>query len=60
MLCRLGHFGKHRGHLIGMQNRRQLFQHERIPFGLLHGDGFIEQVALTQVRQDKIEQVDVL
>src|SRR5215471_14993762 len=59
MLGRLGHLGKHRGKPIGMQNRRQLLQHERIPFGLLQGDGFVEQVALTQVCQDKIEQVDM-
>src|SRR5467141_1615260 len=59
MLRRLRDLGKDWGKSIGMQNRRQLLQHKRIPFGLLQGDGFIEQMPLTQVRQDKIEQVDM-
>jgi hypothetical protein len=43
-----------------VENSRQLPQHELITLGLLHGDGFVEQLPLAEILEDKIQQVDVL
>ena len=59
MLVRLRYLSKLAGKPVGMQNRRQLPQRERITLRLLHDDGFVKQFPLAQVRQNEIQEMDM-
>ena len=59
MLVGLGNLGKSWGDSIRMQNRGQLSLDECVPFGLLHLDGLIEELAFPQVIQHEIQEIDV-